>query len=141
MTAGGKSLTDVKIQRGIFQGDALSPLLFVIAMMPLNHILRKCTGRFKFHKLQEKNQLPNVSGWHQTVCQKWERIGNPNTSSENIQSRYRDRICHWNVCHANKEKWKTKLDGRNRTAKSRQNQNAWRKENLHIHENIGSGYL
>ena len=25
-----------------FQGDALSPLLFLIAMMPLNHILWKC---------------------------------------------------------------------------------------------------
>ena len=29
--------------RGIFHGNALSPLLFVIAIMPLNHILRKCT--------------------------------------------------------------------------------------------------
>ena len=42
LTAGGKSLAEVKIQKGIFQKDALSPLLFVIAMMPLNHILRKC---------------------------------------------------------------------------------------------------
>ena len=44
LTAGGKSLAETKIQRGIFQGDALSPLLFIIAMMPLNHILRKCTA-------------------------------------------------------------------------------------------------
>ena len=42
LTAGGKSFADVKIQRRIFQGNALSPLLFVIAMMPVNHILRKC---------------------------------------------------------------------------------------------------
>ena len=34
----GKTLTEVKIQRGIFQSDALSPLISVIAMMPLNHI-------------------------------------------------------------------------------------------------------
>ena len=47
LTAGGKSLTETKIQRGIFQGDALSPLLFIIAMMPLNHILRKCTAGYK----------------------------------------------------------------------------------------------
>ena len=33
-----------KIPRGIFQGDALSPLLFVIARMPFDHILRKCAG-------------------------------------------------------------------------------------------------
>ena len=39
LTARGKSLAETKIQRGIFQGDAQSPLLFIIAMMSLNHIL------------------------------------------------------------------------------------------------------
>ena len=47
LTAGGRSLAKTKIQRGIFQGDALSFLLFIIAMMPLNHILRKCTAGYK----------------------------------------------------------------------------------------------
>ena len=40
LTTGGKRLAEVKIQRGIFQGDVLSPLLFGIAMMPFNHIHR-----------------------------------------------------------------------------------------------------
>ena len=44
LTAGGKSLAEVMIKQDIFQGDALSPLQFVIVMMPLNHILRKCTA-------------------------------------------------------------------------------------------------
>ena len=35
LTAGGRSLAEAKIQRGIFQGDVLSPLLFIIAIMPL----------------------------------------------------------------------------------------------------------
>ena len=59
LTAGERSFTEAKIQRGIFQGDALSPLIFIIAMMPLNHILRKCTAGYK---LSRKNQSPNVHG-------------------------------------------------------------------------------
>ena len=47
-----KNFAEVKIHRGIFQEDGLSPFLFVIAMMPLNHILRKSTG--ELHKSQEK---------------------------------------------------------------------------------------
>ena len=44
LTAGGRSLVEIKIQRGIFHGDAISPLLFIIALMPLNYLLRKCTA-------------------------------------------------------------------------------------------------
>ena len=54
LTVEGKNLAELKIQRGIFHGDALSPLLFVIVMMALNHILMKCTARYKLTKSQEK---------------------------------------------------------------------------------------
>ena len=54
LTAGGKSLAETMIQRGIFQEDALSPLLFIIAMMPLNHILRKCIARNKLSRSRKK---------------------------------------------------------------------------------------
>ena len=54
LTAGGRKLAETKIQRGIFQGDDLSPLLFIITMMPLNHILKKCTAGYKLGRSQEK---------------------------------------------------------------------------------------
>ena len=54
LTVGGRRLAEAKIQRGIFQGDALSPLLYIIAMMPLNHMLRKCTAGYKLSRSQEK---------------------------------------------------------------------------------------
>ena len=54
LTAGGKSLKEVKIQRGRFQGEVLSPLIFVIAMMPLSLIFRKRTGGNNIYKSQEK---------------------------------------------------------------------------------------
>ena len=41
LTSGGQTLGEVNIRRGIFQGDSLSPILFVIALIPLSEILRK----------------------------------------------------------------------------------------------------
>ena len=54
LTTGGRILAEAKIQRSIFQGDKLSPLLFITAMMPFNHILKKCTAGYKLSKSQEK---------------------------------------------------------------------------------------
>ena len=54
LTAGVRSFTETKIQRGVFQGDALSFLLFITAMMSLNHILRKRTAENKLSRSQEK---------------------------------------------------------------------------------------
>ena len=44
LTGGEKTLAEVKIQLGIFQGDALSQLSFVITMMPVHYKFRKYTG-------------------------------------------------------------------------------------------------
>ena len=54
LTAAGSRLAEAKIQRVIFQIDALSPILFIIVMLSLNHILKKCTARYILCRSQEK---------------------------------------------------------------------------------------
>ena len=41
LVVGGLSLGTVKIKRGIFQGDSLPPLLFLIALILLPRVLQK----------------------------------------------------------------------------------------------------
>ena len=77
LTAGGKSLAEVKIQKDIFQGDVPSSVRFMRAMMPLDHILRTCTAGYKLSKSQKKiNHLMYMDDI-KLFCQKQKRIGNP----------------------------------------------------------------
>ena len=41
LKCGEELLGNVDIKRGIFQGDSLSPILFVLALIPLSAVLRK----------------------------------------------------------------------------------------------------
>ena len=54
LRCGEEMLGEVKMKRGIFQKDTLSPLLFVIALTPLTHILRKLKAGYEFSKTGEK---------------------------------------------------------------------------------------
>ena len=56
-TSCGESQAKVNIRRGIFQGDSLSPLLFVICMIPLTHVLRKAKARYTLDGGEETNHL------------------------------------------------------------------------------------
>ena len=51
--SGNEELVRVNIQRGIFQGDTLSPL-FVIGLIPLSHTLRKVNAGYQLGKGQYK---------------------------------------------------------------------------------------
>lgn len=52
-----KSLGSVFIKRGIFQRHFLSPLLFVVSMIPLTFILRKCEAGYMYANMTKVNHL------------------------------------------------------------------------------------
>ena len=51
---GNSELDEVENKRGIFQGDSLSPLVFLLALIPLSLILRKTKAAYEFSESKEK---------------------------------------------------------------------------------------
>ena len=63
LCSGNSELGKVEIKRGIFQGDSLSPLVFVLALIPLSLILRKEKAAYEFSEMKEKiNHLLFMDG-------------------------------------------------------------------------------
>ena len=54
LCSGNSELGEVEIKRVIFQGDSLSPLVFVLALIPLSLILRKAKAVYEFSEGKEK---------------------------------------------------------------------------------------
>ena len=54
LCSGHSELSIVEIKRGIFQGDYLSPLVFVLALIPLSLILRKAKAAYEFSESKDK---------------------------------------------------------------------------------------
>ena len=48
LISSGEYLGTVHVRRGTFQGDSLSPLLFVISMIPLTLVLRGVNAGYEF---------------------------------------------------------------------------------------------
>ena len=51
---GNSELDEVEIKRGIFQGDSLSHLMFVLALILLSLILRRAKAAYEFSESKEK---------------------------------------------------------------------------------------
>ena len=54
LCSGHSEFGEAEIKRGIFQGDPLSPLVFVLALIPLSLILRKAKAAYEFSESKEK---------------------------------------------------------------------------------------
>ena len=52
--SGNSELGEVEIKRGIFQGDSLSPLVFVLALTPLSLVLKMAKAAYEFSESKEK---------------------------------------------------------------------------------------
>ena len=61
LCSGNSELGEVEIKPGIFQGDSLYPLMFVLALIPLSLILRKAKAAYDFSESKEKiNHLDDL---------------------------------------------------------------------------------
>ena len=58
LCSGNSELDEVEIKGGIFQGDSLSPLVFVLALIPLSLILRKAKAAYEFSESKQKINHP-----------------------------------------------------------------------------------
>ena len=52
--SGNSELGEVEIKRCIYQGDSLSPLVFVLTLIPFSLILRKMKAAYEFSESKEK---------------------------------------------------------------------------------------
>ena len=57
LTCGAETLGEVPINRRILQGDALSPLLFIISLILLTHILSAADTWYEFRNGEAINHL------------------------------------------------------------------------------------
>ena len=54
LRSGNSESGKVEIKWGVFQGDSLSPLVFVLALILLSLILRKAKAAYEFSESKEK---------------------------------------------------------------------------------------
>ena len=119
LTARERRLAETKIQSGIFQGDAQSPLLFIIVMMLLNHIRRKCTTSYILSgspgKINHQMYTDYIKVFAKNEKGQETLISTVRKYGQDLGMEFGIKICH-----ASNKMWQTTYEWRNGTTKSRQ---------------------
>ena len=73
----------IRIKRGIFQGDSLSPLLFTMSLNPLSHELQKTGYGYQLNE-PDQDQPPVLCRWPEAIWNQWQQTNWTNQQSENV---------------------------------------------------------
>ena len=130
MTAGRKSLAEMKTQRGMFQGDVLSPLLF--------HVIQPHTQEIQTYEIAGKDQSSNIHDDIKLFVKKEKELETVIQAvriySLNMGKEFGIEKCAKQTIKSGKlrNEWNYRI--------KKKNQNAQRKGNLQILGNIESGH-
>ena len=70
LTAGGTTLGETKIRRGIFQGGSLSPILVVLALIPPSKLLNDMKDGYHLGKNKPKVNHFALHGQLEALCKR-----------------------------------------------------------------------
>lgn len=91
LTLSGENLGDTHIQRGIFQGDSLSPLLFVLCMIQMTLTLGKVEASYEWDQKELRvNHLLLMDDLKLLAKNQENRFNRTNCTF--LQRRYQDGI-------------------------------------------------
>lgn len=113
LTSGGKHLADIKIECGIFQGDALSPLLFCVALNPLSHLLRRAKQGYQLktgHKINHLLYMDDLKLYAKNENDLTALIETTRIFSDNICMKFGLDKCARQIIHRGKIKLTDGLD-------------------------------
>ena len=98
LRSGNSELGEVETKRGIFQGDSLTPLVFVLAMISLSLILRKVKAAYEF--LESKEKINHLLSMDDLKLYSGSEKGlNLLVQTVRVFSEHRNRVWYRKVCY------------------------------------------
>ena len=106
LCSGNSELVEVEIKGGIFQGDSFSPLMFVLALIPLSLILREAKAAYEFSESKEKIDHLLFMDDLKSYSQSEKGLGSLVQKVCVFIWRYRNGVWYRKVCYVSNGEWK-----------------------------------